>query len=315
MATFQKGIAREARNLLGADLHLSSNRPLPESARRAIKRLEETGARKTEMLSLVSMLKRKGGTEAPFMVNVKAIRPEYPLYGQLETTPREAVSSLFSGDRCLLEESLATRYSLKKGDRVSLGILDLEVAGILHSEPDRSMTSFRLAPTVIVAKKVIERAGLVSFGARIRHRLLVALPESADPRQEAIDQGHRLETEIDDPYVSIRPFAAAQPAMRDGLKRVALFFSLISLITLLLGAVGMGSGFSAFLNEQTETAALLRCLGARPLRSGDDLRIFGPQHRGPRGNFRVWSWAFVKPWGTDLFKILPRTPSGNSSGH
>ena len=73
---------------------------------------------------------------------------------------------------------------------------------------------------------------------------------------------------MEDPYLSISSYADAEPSVREAVERASSFFVLLSLVALLLGAVGMSAGVTMFLNEQAETAAIFRVLGLTRDRSG-----------------------------------------------
>lgn len=271
LGAFRGAIASKARELLAADLAVSSNRPFSDAAGAEFAALEARGARAVDVLEFASMLQPARAAADAFLVSVKAIGPGYPLYGRFETRPAHAAARLVPG-QALIEDSIALQHGVEVGARVRLGAAELTVAGILLAEPDRAVTAFNLAPRVVIARATALDSGLLRFGSRINHRKLFALPDAADPRAAAIAAARRLEDALDDPYLRVQAFAESQPALRRGLENVSLYFVLVALVALLLGAVGMGAGMTAFLNEQLETAAVLRCLGCAPR---DVARVYG----------------------------------------
>ncbi|MBI4345303.1 MAG: hypothetical protein HY553_00500 [Elusimicrobia bacterium] len=262
-ASVESAVARQARELLAGDVELFSHRPFAEPALSALARLEGEGHATAVLLSFSSMLSAPG--RDPFLVSVKAIGPGYPFYGRLSTEPAEA---RLEGASCLLDEAAASQQGLRPGDTVRLGDLELRVAGLLLKEPDRTMAGFNLAPRLMIPLDAAGRTGLLRFGSRLRYIRLLRLPPSASEPSRAAELKARLERELDDPYLSITAYTDADPAVRQALERVGSFFVFLSLVGLLLGAVGMSASVSMFLNDQVESVGTLRCLGLTPREVG-----------------------------------------------
>lgn len=296
-----------ARELLAADVELASQRPLDARARAALERLKAEGHRVAETTSFTSMLGLPDGDS--LLASVKAAPKEHPFYGRLETSPPDARPSA-SG--CLLDETAAAERGLKVGDRVRLGALSLRIDGLITREPDRTMSGFNLAPRALIAPETAERTGLLRFGARVRRAALVALPAGAGPERAAALKS-RLERELDDPYLSLTAYTDADPSVRETLERVTTFFVFLSLVGLLLGAVGMASSVTMFLAGQLETAGTLRCLGLSPREVG---RVYGlvclaiGAQGGLLGCAAGWGLAaaFVEPASRLLGVTFPVSP-------
>ncbi len=262
LAAVRRAVASRARELTAADVEAGSSRPFDARARAAFDRLASEGVRQTEVLYFSSML--EPGAREPFLVSVKAIRPEFPFYGRMELEPADAKARLFEGPACLLEESGALQHGIKVGDEVRLGGRALKVAGLIRKEPDRAFGSFSLGPRLVVSLDLAQKSGLAGLGSRLWHERLLALPPSPDPARAAEGLRADLERALDDPYLSISAYSDADPSVREALQRLTIFFVLVSLVALLLGSIGMAASVTLFLNEQLETAGLLRCLGLAP---------------------------------------------------
>ncbi|PIP82608.1 MAG: hypothetical protein CO113_14695 [Elusimicrobia bacterium CG_4_9_14_3_um_filter_62_55] len=261
LGAVRRSVGERSRELLAADLEVSSNRPFDAAANRVFDRFRKRGARIVPLTSFSSMLRPEDFGATPFLVSVKAVTAEYPLYGSLVTDPPHA--PLGPGD-CLVEDTAARQHGLAVGDAVLLGDARLRVSGLITAEPDKSMTRFSFAPGLIIAREAIDKTGLVRFGSRIRHRRLIALPRSADPAAASRAAEREIERTLDSPYIRVTAYADAEPTVSRVLKRVTGFFVVTALITLMLGAVGMGSSLTLFLNEQLPTIGMLRCLGVEP---------------------------------------------------
>ncbi|MBI5596045.1 MAG: hypothetical protein HY928_08150 [Elusimicrobia bacterium] len=263
MASVGRAVASRARDILGGDLELSSARPFTPAAEAALSELSGRGARLTAVTAFSSMLTAARPDAVPRLAAVRAVEPAYPLRGAVETEPPGAFGALFKSDACIVDEAAAAQHGLKPGDRVRLGDLTLSVAGLVTRDTGRTMRAFQLAPRVFIARGLVERTGLARFGARIHHERLAALPPARDPEKEAKAAAAALEARLADPYVSVTAYPDAEPTTRQALGRLTGYFTLTALVTLLLGAGGMASGMSAFLDEELETAALLGALGLK----------------------------------------------------
>lgn len=258
-AAVESAVAVKARELMAADVELGSSRPIEERVEAALERLEGEGHRIGRAVYFSTMLKVPG--REPFLVAVKAVGPEYPFYGRLETRPEAARPK---GDECLLDEATALQLGLGVGDRIFLGDLKLRLAGLLVREPDRTIAGFNLAPRLMIAEGAVGSTGLVRFGARIRHARLVALPPGSEPGAAAPALKERLERELEDPYLSIAAYTDADQSIKQTMERVGSFFVFLSLVAVVLAAVGMAASVSMFLNDQVDSVGTLRCLGLAP---------------------------------------------------
>ena len=259
LASVEAAVGAKARELLAADTELSSHRPFDAKVEAALARLESEGVRMTETVSFASMLTPKG--KEPFLVMVKAVEEKYPFYGTMETTPQGVRPNEFGA---LLDQSAALERGITTGNTIQLGNSELKVLGLLTKEPDKAFSGFNLAPRLLISKETIVPSGLMRFGSRATYRRLLALPPGRDLPEHAAALKERLERELEDPYLSISSYADAEPSVREAVERASSFFVLLSLVALLLGAVGMSAGVTMFLNEQAETAAIFRVLGLTP---------------------------------------------------
>jgi len=116
--------AGEARSLLGADLVVSTNRPVDaETSARIDARLADAGAdvtRTVEVATMASTVAATGG--AARMVELKAVSPGFPYYGVLRLEGGVAYRyELLAGFGALVRPELLAQLGLAVGDELSLG--------------------------------------------------------------------------------------------------------------------------------------------------------------------------------------------------
>lgn len=247
-------LEREAQQLMGGDLVLISDHPLPESYSAEARR---RGLQIAETLIFPSMV--LGGEQAQ-LADIKAVSTNYPLRGHLSTTLRqgEAGQPAAGGPppgSVWLDERLATTLQSGPGSFVTVGRQRLPVAAILTLEPDRGINFFSLAPRLMMHLDDIPASGLVQFGSRLRYRLLLAGDEKAvggfkkwlAPR---LERGERLEDAQN-----------ARPEIRNALDRAQRFLGLATLLTVVLSAVAVVLAARRYMQRHFDACAVMRCLG------------------------------------------------------
>jgi putative ABC transport system permease protein len=258
----EQALRREARVLLGADLAVGGNQPIPD-----FQHLPELdGALRAGVRELATMASSPAaapGHPASQLVELKVVDGPYPLYGQVQTSPAP-LTELLSGGGAVVAPSLLSRLGLEVGDPLRIGDVELAIAGIVELEPDRTISPFSLGPRVFLDAQTFAATGLETFGSRIGYRHLWRLP--GDPsRQEVERAAAALRGALDgSPFFRVEGFHEAQPTLRQGLRRVERYLGLVALLSLLVGGVGVAQSIRAFLASRLDAVAILQCLGMRP---------------------------------------------------
>lgn len=259
LSAADRAVAARSRELLAGDVEVRSARPFGPAERAAFAAALAPGRRAAESTAFSSMLGlEKGG---PVLVSVKAVDAAYPLRGRLETDPPGGAALLAGGGKALVEETLALQHGLRRGSRLKLGGARLSVAGVIRKEPDRGFGGFAFAPRLMVSNADLDAAGLLGFGARVRRSWTLALRDEEDPASGSAAVKASLEAALPEPHIGVSSYKDGEEGVRDGLRRAALFFTVLSLAALLLGAAGLRAGLTLFLDAQADTMGLLRCLG------------------------------------------------------
>jgi len=254
-------IESQGQTLLGADLLLESPQPLEQGgARELIDHLSSGGARSAASVRFYSMLARateRAGTHATQLVRVRAVGDGFPFYGSIQSRPPDQWARLAERAYVLLDPSVARGLGLEPGDRVKLGQLEAVVLGEFVKAPGSAAAEFSMAPYVFVHERWLGATGLLATGSRIQYERVFALPPG---RAEAWKEGHWNEAQS--AHVSVRTSGEAAANVRRFLTRLSRFMTLVGLVTLFLGALGIGSALHAFMRSKLDHAAILRCLGA-----------------------------------------------------
>ena len=269
-ASFRDMLLRDARTLMAADLSLRLFNLPDRDEQAAIDALAADGAQVTLVTETVSMMSTGA---RPLMVSVKAVDPSlYPFYGRLETRPPADPAAILDGDTVIVTDDLLLRLGAAVGDQVKLGDALFTIAATIAVEPDRMTGSLNVGPRVMLSHQALDRSGLIVRGSRASQRYLFKLPaegltiETARKRLEATFRRNR-----------IADFRETHPTIRRGLDRATNFLSLVSLVAMIVGALGVGMAMHSHLQQRLDTIAIMKCVGAR---SSQIIRIYFAQALG-----------------------------------
>jgi len=255
---FQAVLLREARTLMAADLSVRVF-ALPSAAQTtAMTKLESQGIRRTWVTETITMA--AGSTDfPPVLVSVKAVDPRvYPFYGKVKLNPPGQISTGLTAETCAASEDLLLRLHLKPGDSLRIGGQPFRIIAKTESEPDRMSGSLNVGPRILLSREALERAGLMIPGSRASERFLFQIPEKNVKVEQVRAELKRLF-----PEALITDFRQTNPAIEQGLERATTFLSLVSLIALIVGALGVATAIRAHLAQKMDSIAVMKCLGAR----------------------------------------------------
>ncbi len=247
-----QGLARDAHQLLGADLVLVSDHPWSREAATAI---ERAGARRAEAINFISMASAKESS----LSGVKAVSENYPLRGRLRVAPAPGMTDA-PAERgpergtVWLEERLVTALGAAVGSRVKLGKAEFTVAAVLTLEPERSTSFFNIAPRLMMHIDDVPSTGLIQTGSRVSYYLYAA--GRAD-QMKSIAESVRLER-----GQRIDNLETGRPEVRSAVDRAQRFLGLTALLAAILAGVAVALGTRRFVERHLDGCAVMRCLGA-----------------------------------------------------
>ena len=250
-----KAVARQANEVLAADLRLRSQDPIPDSWRQ---RATEYGLRTAETNTFPSVV-FAGDLSA--LAAIKAVSENYPLRGNVRVADelfgeQRVVTGVPPRGEVWADGALLARVGADIGDRLSVGELDLLVTAVLTYRPDQSIGFASLAPSLLMNVDDIPASGLIGEGSRVRYALLVAgEDDDVSAFNEAIQDDLPEELRIANRDESgERANNAADRAQR--------FLSLTAVISLLLSAVAVAMSARRFALRRMDAVALMKSLGA-----------------------------------------------------
>ncbi len=264
--SFKQTLTAEARTLMGGDLSARIFRqPTAQEMQRISAFDQKTGARSTMVVETVSMASVPPDP-VPLLVTLKAIDPaEYPYYGQAQLEPAMSLQQALEGDSAVVAEEFLIRLNAHVGQTLRLGGENFRIAAVLQQEPDRISAGAGIGPRVMISRAALDSTGLLAAGSRASERLLLKLP----PKADMADIRKQIEAAL--PDAQVMDFKEGNPALSRGLDNATGILSLICLVAMVLGAIGVAMAMHAHLEQRMDMLAILKALGAR---SADLLRIF-----------------------------------------
>ena len=329
-----RSIREQSRTLLGGDMAMQARAAFPAVIDTLLDSLATQGIEQASVTTFASMAlaEPSGGTR---LVQVRAVSPGYPFYGEIETVPANSWRTVHDAQVVFVDPSLLVALDATIGDSLRLGQLLFTIAGTLGNVPGDAGITAVIGPRVYVSDRWLEATGLLRPGSRAEYDAVLKLPpnlatpgaaakvardlrrridpraaarqeaeeasgdtrrgpggagggeEDADVRtaitaradSAALGTGTDSTTRTDSlsaAVVASTGLTSAQPRTRvrvrtvadterdftEAVARLADFLSIIGLIALLLGGIGVASGINAFVSAKIDTVAVLRCLGA-----------------------------------------------------
>jgi putative ABC transport system permease protein len=269
--SFRSTLSNEARSLIAGDLSARIFRVpnAQDDGRVTAVKATVPGSRSTWLTEMISMASVPPDP-VPMLVTLKAVDPaEYPYYGKADLEPQMSLQQALSGNGAVVADEFLVRLNARVGETMRIGGQSFKITALLRQEPDRISAGAGMGPRVMISNDALARTGLLAPGSRASHRLLLKLPEKLPAGVNPMSVRKQLEQAL--PDAQVIDYREGNPALSDGLDHATAILSLICLVAMVLGAIGVGMAMHAHLDQRMDMLAILKAMGAR---SGDLLRIF-----------------------------------------
>ncbi|HWG21708.1 MAG TPA: FtsX-like permease family protein [Terracidiphilus sp.] len=269
--SFRRTLGTQARALMGGDLsaRVFGLPSAAENAKVADVEKKVPGIRSTWTTETISMASVPPDP-VPILVTLKAVDPgEYPYYGEPVLEPAMSLQQALAGDSAVVADEFLVRLNAHVGQTVRLGGKSFRIAAVLRQEPDRISGGAGIGPRVMISRASLAATGLIAPGSRASARLLLKLPEQLP--SGVTPQTLRKDLEQAMPDAQVMDYREGNPAITEGLDHATAILSLICLVAMVLGAIGVAMAMHAHLEQRMDVLAILKAVGAG---SSDLLRIF-----------------------------------------
>ncbi|HEY7394334.1 MAG TPA: FtsX-like permease family protein, partial [Gemmatimonadaceae bacterium] len=131
--------------------------------------------------------------------------------------------------------------------------------GSLKSVPGDVGISSIVGPRVYIPERYVGETQLIVFGSRAEYETLFKLPENYSRTLFSARYGRRM---LDSTNGSFRSAGFNESRLAGAIDQLHDDLSIVGLVALLLGGVGVASGVHAFALKKIDPVAILRCVGA-----------------------------------------------------
>jgi putative ABC transport system permease protein len=261
------GLERDASQLLGADLVLSSDSPIDA---RLAARAQGAGLATATTVIFPSMALSEQDRDRNALAAVKAVSAGYPLRGRLRVSEAPGAADAPTSDvpapgEAWVDPQLLQSIGAGVGDRIRLGESSFRIARVIAIEPDRGTQFINFAPRVMLNAVDLPATQLIATGSRVTYRLLMAGEREAvrafgTTLEQQLARGQRVES-----------LEGGRPEMQRTLERAQRFLALVALLAAMIAAVAVAAGARRFSLRHLDSCAMMRCLG---LAQADIFRLF-----------------------------------------
>jgi len=245
----------DTRVLMGGDLEVDTNQPLPDEALSWINANAE--------VSLVTEVDTMLGTGSGrfLRVELQTMDALYPLYGELVLEPSRPLADItaFADSQwgVAIDPVLAEQLEIGIDDSVYIGSLEMKVRALVLKQPDRSLNANWRGTPVLLSAEALQASGLIQPGSRIDYEYHVRSSLPAETWRSRFYDAFPNET------WKVRTFADRSQRLAERLGQIASGLLIIGFSTLFIGGLGVFNSIQAYLQGKLKTIATLRALGLR----------------------------------------------------
>ena len=237
---FRRGLAVEARELLGGDVAISVDRAFTPKEKAVFARQGRLAySTATRAMAEVPSGERR-------MVELRGVDGAYPLAGRVDLTGpdgrpvplAQALASTGDVPGAAVEQTLLDRMGLKLGQTFTVGDRPFRANAVLVAEPDRLTRGFALGPRVLARLDVLQRAHILQASGFMGQAVRLVLPDRRDPVQAIA----AIRKALPGSALDARHRGNAANGIKRLIDQLEYFLGLVGLASLLAGGLGVAGG-------------------------------------------------------------------------
>ncbi len=252
-----KDIDAQTKSVLGADIMVEGNKPLPEHLQVYLDSIAEDQASQFEFFSM-SYIPSTEGTQ---FTRIKAIDGGFPYYGNLVTDPPQSKDSYKVENTALVDDALMFEHELTVGDSIRLGKQMYAIGGRLMSSFGSVSLGAGFAPSVYISQESLTETELIQPGSLVEYKYFVKTPEGFD-REKWDNSAERMKPFREQSF-RVRTVEDQKRSLNRAFSFLNSFLNLVALVALLLGCIGVASSVFIYIKSKIPSIAVLRCLGMK----------------------------------------------------
>ncbi len=248
-------IELRSKSLLGADMTVGGNRPIPDSLLIALDSLTAESSTEVELFSMSFL----PSIEQSQFVRINALTGDFPYYGNLVTEPASAAKTYKSGEYALVDDGMMLQFGLEVGDFIKLGEITFPIHGRLLTAFGSVDVGTSFAPPVYISGKHIPGTDLIKPGSLVNYKNYYKVDSNVDldnwkrDRRQTFRNASMRVTTVED----------QRENLEQAFSNLNDFLNIVALISLLLACISVASSVLIYVKTKVQSIAILRCLGMK----------------------------------------------------
>ena len=247
-------LSKNQKTLLGGDLEIDYNRGKADyNLISKIKKISQV----TEIIEFNSMINKDNKS---IFVRIKSIDINYPLYGKVETHPKNAFQIMKkNSNTILLNKNTFENLKLKIGEKVNIQNKNLTVIGYLKNIPDIG-GAFVFGDYAMINNITLDQLKLQALGNLINKEFKLKFNKNIETKN-----GIKLVKNIlnEDKNHKIKMPENSGRGLKLAINNFIQFLSLLSISALLIASVGLANSLLSYLNDKYISIAIKKAIGMK----------------------------------------------------
>lgn len=247
-------LSKNQKTLLGGDLEIDYNRG--KANYDLISKIKKI-AQVTEIIEFNSMINKDNKS---IFVRIKSIDINYPLYGKVETHPKNAFQIMKkNSNTILLNKNTFENLKLKIGEKVNIQNKNLTVIGYLKNIPDIG-GAFVFGDYAMINNITLDELKLQALGNLINKEFKLKFNKNIETKN-----GIKLVKNIlnKDKNHKIKMPENSGRGLKLAINNFIQFLSLLSISALLIASVGLANSLLSYLNDKYISIAIKKAIGMK----------------------------------------------------
>src|SRR5262245_26225381 len=246
--------------LLGGDVTLARPHRAAEGEERAW--LAKQGTL-SEVASLRAMGRRPDGSDQA-LIELRGVDALYPLVGTVTLAGGMSLTeAVRQQPGAAVDPILLERLSLRVGDRLSIGKIEVPIRAVIETEPDKIAQRLTVGPRVLASLDTLRGWGLIEPGSPVTWRYALKLADNAGASDAGLVAFRKAAKKaLPEGGFSYRDRRDPAPQVSRTLDRLRQFLTLVGLTALMVGGVGIANAVATYIDRRRKVIATFKSLGA-----------------------------------------------------
>ena len=247
-------LSKNQKTLLGGDLEIDYNRGKADyNLISKIKKISQV----TEIIEFNSMINKDNKS---IFVRIKSIDINYPLYGKVETHPKNAFQIMKkNSNTILLNKNTFENLKLKIGEKVNIQNKNLTVIGYLKNIPDIG-GAFVFGDYAMINNITLDELKLQALGNLINKEFKLKFNKNIETKNVIKIVKNILN---EDNNHKIKMPKNSGRGLKLAINNFIQFLSLLSISALLIASVGLANSLLSYLNDKYISIAIKKAIGMK----------------------------------------------------